>query len=167
VPFAIAGAPAMAPVYILVSRSPSMAQSAAVDYFGLSASLSELGTYRGLSKVGSWASVPGTYYWQARTGTGLGPVRTVVITPLSSALPMLRRAEGRRAAKTHLRGEFRSYRRGHARKIRCARVSRMHVRCRVSWRFKDLRYAGRVEVTAESEQELVAVSRIRRRAGRA
>ena len=38
------------------------------------------------------------------------------------------------------------------------------MRCRVTWRFRDLRYAGRVEVTADDEDVLVARSRIRRRA---
>jgi hypothetical protein len=160
VPFELTGAPAMAPVYILVSRSPSMER--AVDFFGLSASLAEPGTYRGVSAVGAWASVPGTYWWQARTGAASGPVRRIVITPRSTALPLLKRGESRRAARRHLRAAFRSDRRGTARQMRCARVSRMHVRCRVSWRFRDLRYAGRVEVTAESEQELLAVARIRR-----
>jgi hypothetical protein len=166
IPFEVTGAPAMAPVYILVSRSPSMARAQAVDFFGLAADLAQPGTYRGISKVGGWANVPGTYWWQARTGTASGPVRRIVIAPRSQPLPMLRRAEGRRAALRHLRGEFASYRRGSARRMRCGRVSRVHVRCRVSWRFRDLRYAGRVEITAESSEELLAVARIRRSARR-
>jgi hypothetical protein len=164
VPFAVTGAPALAPVYIFVSHSPSMAH--AVDFFGLSASLAEPGTYRGVSKVGGWANVPGTYWWQARTGAASGPVRRIVITPRATALPLLKRAESRRAAHRQLRSAFRSYRRGSARHIRCARLSRMHVRCRVSWRFRDLRYAGRVDVTAESTEELLAVARVRRSARR-
>jgi hypothetical protein len=160
VPFEVSGGPAMAPVYILVSRSSDMTRP--VDFFGLAASLAEPGTYRGVSAVGAWADVPGTYWWQARTGAASGPVRRVVITPRSTALPVLKRGESRRAARRHLRAAFRSFRRGSARRMRCARVSRMHVRCRVSWRFRDLRYAGRVEVTAESAQELLAVARIKR-----
>jgi hypothetical protein len=167
IPFALTGAPALSPVYVVVSRTPSLTNADAIDFVGMSANLAEPGAYRGLSKIGGWASVPGTYYWQARavsTGTRYGPVRRIVITRAAKGLPMLRRSAGRSAARSHLRDEFASYRRGRARRMRCGRVSRVHVRCRVSWRFHGLRYAGRVEVTAHSEEELIAESRIRRRA---
>jgi hypothetical protein len=163
--FSVAGAPRLAPVHVVVARSAALRADDVVDFIGLSADLGEPGTYRGLSAVGGWAARPGTYFWQARDGAGpLGPVRRIVIGEADRGLPALRRAESRRAARTHLRREFRSYRRGTARRVRCARVSRMHMRCSVSWRFRDLRYTGRVEVTAGDEDVLVARSRIRRRA---
>jgi hypothetical protein len=172
IPFAITGAPRLSPVHVVVARSPEMADADLVDFFGLSASLTDVGVYRGLSKIGGWAGTPGTYFWQARafwsaggsSHAGLGPVRRLVITAPSNATPILERSEGRSSARTHLRGKFRSYRRGRARRIRCARVSRMEIRCRVSWRFRDLRYAGRVEITASSDEVLVTHSRIHRRA---
>jgi hypothetical protein len=167
IPFEVTGAPALAPVYVVVSRTPSLANADAIDFIGMSADLARPGAYRGLSKIGGWARVPGTYFWQARavaTGTRYGPVRRIVITRAAQGLPILRRSDGRKAARSHLRDEFASYRRGRARRIRCRRVNRMHVRCRVSWRFHGLRYAGRVEVTARSVEEFVAESRIRRRA---
>jgi hypothetical protein len=167
IPFEVTGAPALAPVYVVVSRAPTLADAEAIDFVGMSADLGKAGAYRGLSRIGGWANVPGTYYWQARavaTGSWFGPVRRIVISRESEGLPILRRGDGRSAAWSHLRAEFASYRRGRARHLRCGRVSRMHVRCRVSWRFHGLRYAGRVDVTASSDVELVAESRIHRRA---
>jgi hypothetical protein len=167
IPFEVTGAPPLAPVYVVVSRAPTLADAEAIDLVGMSADLGQPGAYSGLSRIGGWANVPGTYFWQARavaTSTWYGPVRRIVITPASKGLPLLRRAEGRAAARSHLRAEFASYRRGRARRLRCGRVSRMHVRCAVSWRFHGVRYTGRVEVTARSDEELVAESRIHRRA---
>ena len=163
--FTVTGAPRLAPVHVVVARSASLEADELVDFIGLSADLARPGAYRGLSGVGGWAARPGTYFWQARDGAGaLGPVRRIVVGEADRGLPVLRRSESRRAARRHLRSEFRSFRRGSARRVRCARVSRMHVRCRASWRFRDLRYAGRVEVTADDEDVLIARSRIRRRA---
>jgi len=164
--FTVVGAPHLSPVHVVVARTGAAEPSERdiVDFVGLTASLAEPGTYRGLSSIGGWASEPGTYFWQARVaGAPLGPVRRLVVTAPEHGMPVLRKREGRRAARTHLRRSLRSYRRGSHRRMRCARVSRMHVRCRVSWRFRDLRYAGSVDVTADSHEELVAQSRIRRR----
>jgi hypothetical protein len=171
VEFAVAGGPGLAPISVLVSRSATMQESAAVDFVGLSATLTEAGAYRGLSGVGGWVTRPGTYYWQARatwsadgvSHAGLGPVRRIVVTKPSSALPIVTRSESRSAARSHLGARFSSYRHGHGRRMRCSRVSRMHIRCSVRWRFRDRRYTGRVEITASTDDELVAVSRIHRR----
>jgi hypothetical protein len=167
IPFEVTGAPVLAPVYVVVSRAPTVADEEAIDFVGMSADLAKAGAYQGLSRIGGWANVPGTYYWQARAvavSTWYGPVRRIVISPAAAGLPTLRRSEGRSAARSHLRAEFASYRRGQARHMRCGRVSRMHVRCRVSWQFHGLHYAGRVEIIARSDEELLAESRIRRRA---
>ena len=69
IPFAVTGGPRLAPVHVVVARTPALGVQDTVDFVGLSAVLGEPGSYRGLGAVGTWAAQPGTYFWQARSGT--------------------------------------------------------------------------------------------------
>jgi hypothetical protein len=113
---------------------------------------------------------PGTYYWQvidkatnSYSGTFTSPIhRLIVANPQtggggggSAPITRLSTGEAKRAARNALKRRYgKRFAAGRGFRQRCTRLSRLRVRCRVSWRYRSSKYQGTVTVRAVSNTKL-------------